>query len=153
MPVKCLCGSSMFVITEYLRQFWDVYRRRKRSCHKPGSKRRKKKAHGLAQGNHKTSRPLPSQRILHLPTVPHSSPVCSKAQLLAFCLSSTPQIPGNSQAGLTHYKRGCLPPPPSLAPPLFPFLSLSLHVLMAMACLYFPTLSPSLCLSLPLLPS
>jgi hypothetical protein len=34
---------------------------------------------------------------------------------LAFCLSSTPQLPGNSQVGLTHYKRGCLPPRPSLA--------------------------------------
>ena len=34
--------------------------------------------------------------------------------MLAFCLSSSPQLPGNSQVGLTHYKRGCLPPPPSL---------------------------------------
>jgi hypothetical protein len=29
--------------------------------------------------------------------------------VLAFCLSSTPQLPGNSKVGLTHYKRGCLP--------------------------------------------
>ena len=28
--------------------------------------------------------------------------------VLAFCLSSAPQLPGNSQVGLTHYKRGCL---------------------------------------------
>jgi len=31
--------------------------------------------------------------------------------LLAFCLSSASQLPGNSQVCLTHYKRGCSPPP------------------------------------------
>jgi hypothetical protein len=35
--------------------------------------------------------------------------------LLEFCLNSTPQLPGNSQVGLTHYIRGCLPPPLSFA--------------------------------------
>jgi hypothetical protein len=34
-----------------------------------------------------------------------------------------PQLPGNSQVGLAHYKRGCLTPPPSLT--LLPLLSLS----------------------------
>jgi hypothetical protein len=38
----------------------------------------------------------------------------TKMEVLAFCLSSTTQLPGNSQIGLTHYKRGCLPPPCSL---------------------------------------
>ena len=46
-------------------------------------------------------------------------------------LSSAPQLLGNSQVCLTHYKRGCLPPPLSLAlahfsfslPSLSPFLS------------------------------
>jgi hypothetical protein len=39
--------------------------------------------------------------------------------LLAFCLGSTPQLPGNSQVCLTNYKKGCLPPPP--LPLLSPF--------------------------------
>jgi hypothetical protein len=34
----------------------------------------------------------------------------SSFQMLAFCLGSAPQLPGNSQVCLTHYKRGCLPP-------------------------------------------
>jgi hypothetical protein len=38
--------------------------------------------------------------------------------LLAFCLGSAPQRPGNSQVYLSHYKRVCLPPPFSLALPL-----------------------------------
>ncbi|EDL06569.1 mCG53458, partial [Mus musculus] len=29
--------------------------------------------------------------------------------LLAFCPNSSPQLPGNSQVGLAHYKRGCSP--------------------------------------------
>jgi hypothetical protein len=28
--------------------------------------------------------------------------------VLAFCINSTPQLSGNSQVGLAHYKRGCL---------------------------------------------
>jgi hypothetical protein len=81
---------------------------------------------------------------------------------LVFCLSSTPQLPGNSQVGLTHYKRGCLPPPPSLALPFLLLLSflptppvpspLSFHVLMASLYSCSPLLL-SLYLSLPLLPS
>jgi hypothetical protein len=96
--------------------------------------------------------------------------------LFAFCLSSTPQLPGNSQVcsypqlpgnsqvGLTHYKRGCLPPPLSLwllllSCPLglFPFLYLpSLSTcsghgrpllfysfpLSEILCLYYPPNSP-----------
>ena len=45
-----------------------------------------------------------------------------------------PQLPGNSQAGLAHYKRGCLPPPPSLTL-LFLLLSLA-------SCSLAPHLSP-----------
>jgi len=80
--------------------------------------------------------------------------------LLAFCLSSAPLLPGNSQVYLTHYKRGCLSPPLSrsslLALTLSPFpsflcpcahggplllysLSLSLS---AFPCLYYPLDSP-----------
>jgi hypothetical protein len=44
--------------------------------------------------------------------------------LLAFLLGSTPQLPGNSQVCLIHYKRGCVPSPHSL--PLFPFCPFSL---------------------------
>ena len=89
--------------------------------------------------------------------------------LLGFCLSSTPQLPGNSQlcpspsipgnslVGLVHYKRDCLP----LLPLLFshsqllscPFLLSpppSLQMVMATSA---SLLSPSLCFSLPLLPS
>jgi hypothetical protein len=46
--------------------------------------------------------------------------------VLAFCLSSAPQLHGNSQVCLTHYKRGCLPPPLWLVPLLF-LLQLSSH--------------------------
>ena len=42
--------------------------------------------------------------------------------MLAFYLGSATQLPGNSQVCLTHYKRGCLPPPLSLA--LLPLLQL-----------------------------
>ena len=78
--------------------------------------------------------------------------------LLAFCLGSAPQLPGNSQVCLTHYKRGCLPPllscllAPALSscptppPPHSPHLSLSLHMLMAS--LYSSTLFLSLSLFL-----
>ena len=58
-----------------------------------------------------------------------------------------PQLPGNSQAGLAHYKRGCLPPPPSLTLlPLTFLLPLSPHSLLpslyvVMAGLYFSTFS------------
>jgi hypothetical protein len=76
------------------------------------------------------------------PIWPHS--------MLAFCLSSTPQLPGNSKVGLAHYKRGCLLTPPSyfflLSCPLglfpSPLASPSLH--MVMASLYFSTLALSL---------
>ena len=44
---------------------------------------------------------------------------------LAFCLGSIPQLPGNSQVCLTHYKKGCLP-----------LLSLLL------SCILYPALSP-----------
>ena len=77
--------------------------------------------------------------------------------MLAFCLNSTPQLPGNSKVGLIHFYRGCLSPPPSLTlasllllslalalPFPIPFPSHSLHVLMAMAGFYFTTLSFSL---------
>ena len=67
---------------------------------------------------------------------------------------SSPQLPGNRQVGPVYYKRGCLPSSPSLTlthafpiTPLLPSCSPSLcspppHV--AMACLYFLTLSLSL---------
>jgi hypothetical protein len=101
--------------------------------------------------------------------------------LLVFCLNSTPQLPGNSQVcsspqllanrqvGLTHYKSGCLPPPPSLIlllscsslallgsslflPFPIPFLFSTCSRLASISLfLYFSVLS--LCLSLPLLPS
>jgi hypothetical protein len=63
--------------------------------------------------------------------------------MLAFLLSSAPQLPGKSQVSLTHYKRGCLPPPLSLVlfssialfpfylyspPPLFPPVSIPLSL-------------------------
>jgi hypothetical protein len=35
--------------------------------------------------------------------------------MLAFCLSSAPQLSGTRQVCLTHYKWGCLSPPHSLA--------------------------------------
>jgi hypothetical protein len=73
------------------------------------------------------------------------------------CLGSAPQLSGNSQACLIHYKRGCLAPPLLLLLcPLAPyqlskFLSpLPIHVLMAslysslsaFLCLYYPLNSP-----------
>ena len=71
--------------------------------------------------------------------------------MLAFSLGSAPQLPGNSQMYLTHYKRGCLP----LLTLLFSCscsysLSLSLHPLLplfpgAHGC---PPLSLSVSLSL-----
>jgi hypothetical protein len=96
--------------------------------------------------------------------------------LLAFCLNSSPQLPGNchacsspqlpgnSQVDLTHYKRGCLPPPPLLLLVLLfsysslAFLGSSLsQSLPPLSICSWPAstslLSPSLCLSLPLLPS
>ena len=82
--------------------------------------------------------------------------------VLVFGLSPTPQLPGNSQVGLTHYKKGYLPLLP-LLPSCSSFLALTLspgpfpipfpsplHVLMAS--LYSST-SLSLSFSLPLLPS
>jgi hypothetical protein len=95
---------------------------------------------------------------------------CSLVNVLVFCLDSTPQIPGNNQVCSTpqlpgnskvvmaHYKRGCLAPPLflvslvllplsyiSFAP--LPFSPLSTWPWLAPTFL----LSPSLCLSLPLL--
>ena len=85
-----------------------------------------------------------------------------------------PQLPGSSQVGLAHYKRGCLPPPLSLSYslvslillpscclasllPLVPLLCLSPHSLTPLSTWSWPAstslLSPSLCLPLPLLPS
>jgi hypothetical protein len=78
-----------------------------------------------------------------------------------------PQLPGNSQVGLTHSKKGCLPPPRSLAllsscfhsvssplSPLSLFLSahgrpLLLYSLSAFLCLYYPLNSPSHALNKP----
>jgi hypothetical protein len=44
----------------------------------------------------------------------HSLCECICVPLLALLLGSVQQLPGNSQVCLTHYKRGCLPPPLSL---------------------------------------
>jgi hypothetical protein len=58
--------------------------------------------------------------------------LATQAWVLAFCLNSTPQFPGNSQVGLTHYEGGSLPPPClllSCSPPPHPLPSL--HVVMA----------------------
>ena len=87
---------------------------------------------------------------------------------LVFCLDSipqlcsSPQLPGNIQVGLAHYKGGCLPPPPSLtlaflscllASPLSTFLPPPLHMapwpastslLSPSLCLYYLLSSPSL---------
>ena len=64
------------------------------------------------------------------------------------------QLPGNSQVGLTLYKRGCSPPPLSLALaflPLFcPLVPSPLSLQVLMASLYFSTLSAFLCLYYPL---
>jgi hypothetical protein len=60
------------------------------------------------------------------PQLPGNSQVCSSLQL-----------PGNSHLGLAHYKRSCLPPPPSLTLLLLPLLLL-------------PSCSPSL--PIPFLP-
>jgi hypothetical protein len=49
--------------------------------------------------------------------------------VLAFCLNSTLHLPGNSQIGLTQYKRGCLAPPHSLVPLLVSCSSLALSLL------------------------
>ena len=67
-----------------------------------------------------------------------------------------PQLPSNSHVGLTHYKRGCLPPPRSLAScplasPLSPFPSpLSPHGHGLPLLLYSLPLSAFLCLYYPL---
>jgi hypothetical protein len=64
--------------------------------------------------------------------------------LLAFTLGSAPQLPGNSQVCLTHFKGSCLPPLLSLAPascPLSPFPSHLSPRLMA-SLLYSPPSSP-----------
>jgi hypothetical protein len=68
-------------------------------------------------------------------------------------LSSTPQLPGNSQVWLTHYKRGCLPLPCSLAlafllPPLSPFSSPLSPQANVWPLLLYPPPSVCLCLSL-----
>jgi hypothetical protein len=55
--------------------------------------------------------------------------------LLTFCLSSAPQLLGNS---LTHYKRGCFPPPPLLP-------SYSYSVLLPVLPSPFPSPSLSTC--------
>jgi hypothetical protein len=99
---------------------------------------------------------------------------CSKA--LIFCLDSnpppqlpgnsqvcsSPQLPGNSQVGLAHYKRGCLPPPPSLtlaslslllsfSPSFFILFSpLSTWPWPVSTSLLFPSLSAFHCLYYPL---
>jgi hypothetical protein len=81
--------------------------------------------------------------------------------MLAFCLNSTPQLPGNSQVVLTYYKRGCLPPPPSLThllsyscllPPCSPCLPILFPLSPRGHGLHLLLYSPSLCLSLALLP-
>ena len=87
----------------------------------------------------------------------------SQHPLLAFCLSSAPQLPGNSQLCLIHSKRGCLPPPLSssssscsclpLCPltPSLPCPPLRLHLLMAgLYSSYLLSLSAFLCLYYPL---
>jgi hypothetical protein len=81
----------------------------------------------------------------------------SPSFLLALCLSSAPQLPGNSQVGLTYYKRGSFPPPRSLAPSSRPFpppplskyswlasspLLLGFSTLSAFLHLYYPLDSP-----------
>jgi len=43
--------------------------------------------------------------------------------VLVFLLGSAPQLPGNSQVCLTHYKRGCLPP----FPPFLIYLHIKIH--------------------------
>jgi hypothetical protein len=66
-----------------------------------------------------------------LPAYSHQA-YFGKCLVLAFSLSSTPQLPGNSQVCLTHYKRCCLP--------LFsPFLLLSSLLLLLLP---LPSLSP-----------
>ena len=88
-------------------------------------------------------------------TIICSPQIDRKALLLTFSLGSTPQLPGNSQVCLTHYKRGCVPLLSLLLScscsallfllPLSPHsLPHSLHVLMAS--LYSSTLSDFLCL-------
>ena len=90
----------------------------------------------------------------------------SSFQMLAFCLGSAPQLPGNSQVCLTHYKRGCSPllslllsSPLALAPlPSIPSLPILLPLspcahgwplllyspsLSAILSLYYPLNSPS----------
>jgi hypothetical protein len=87
----------------------------------------------------------------------HVGVTCSEVWLLAFSLDSTPQLPGYSQVCLTHYKRGCLPPPHSLflALTLSPCsCSLSLPITPPPPCAHdWPLLPHLLCLSLSLLPS
>ena len=83
--------------------------------------------------------------------------------VLAFCINSTPQLSGNSQVGLAHYKRGCLALLSLLLLllsclfllPLALLLPLSFHFLppppnMVMASLYSLPLSAFLCLYYPL---
>ena len=66
-------------------------------------------------------------KVIHLSLIiAETSDKVHPAQVLTFCLNSTPQLPGNSQVGLTHYKRGCLPPPPSLVPSCSSPLALTL---------------------------
>ena len=91
---------------------------------------------------------------------PHVRPTEKQLAVLAFCLSSAPQLPGNGQVCLTHYKRGCLPPPPSCSLasllslcPLSPSPSLPIHPTTTTchgSSLFSSTLS--LCFSLSLLP-
>jgi hypothetical protein len=75
---------------------------------------------------------------------------------------SSPHLPGHSQVGQTHYKRGCLLPPLKLTPASFPCLlspcSPSLPIsFFTLSTWSWPAstelLSPSICLSLPLVPS
>ena len=64
-------------------------------------------------------RPLLSQDALHLAYETCHSLQHQVAHTLSvdtsLLLGFTPQLPSNSQVCLTHYKRGCLPPPHSLA--------------------------------------
>jgi hypothetical protein len=85
-----------------------------------------------------------------------------RSGVLVFCLNSTPTVTGISQVGLVQYKRGCLAPPLS-----FTLLTSCLSLAPCAPSLPFPfflsphghglpptsLLSPSLCLSVPLLPS
>ena len=128
----------------------------------------------LREGRCLATPPGPLAPVSHNPHHTHPTPaercvpishMCNVPSSWYSVWTPPPQLPGNSQVGLAHYKRGCLPPLLSLTFVLLPLSLASCPLVPLLSSFRFPPLStwswpasisllsPSLCLSLPLLPS